>query len=479
MPSFNENLMTKVFILLIIIAFVPPGLKAQHNIEVLIPESYELSNIILALTDYGKADEWEVQKKTAYYKEVMAFFEPVKDHPLLKKVNYSRELWENYLSFRTDAIAFDFDNSGQLKRDFIFYTNEGHNPFDENITLINDFILKSGFRTFYKKHQLLYNSIVANYSGYYMLDTMKQFLQKISGSTTAITSNEKYKIILSPLVNRMNCHRDIDSITKADFPALAISLIENNSKEIENQADRATEIHTIFTEMDHGYVNPVSTQFEKSIETTFINKYWDNNSGYAGLSCFNEYMTWALYDLFLKKHFPLYADSLNTQWHYQNASRGIYASSLFAMKLNELYQNKKSGETLKDLYPKLLKWTEKNQERNKMLMLMLPKKDSIYTLSASNEITLHFTTGINKKLDQINCIALLLKNGKQTNESKTITVTKKDIKWISDGSITIKVNPGYKEFGLIFNWWGCRYPLLSDWDIMLNPQSFILLKQHE
>ena len=152
-----------------------------------------------------------------------------------------------------------------------FYANEVHKPFDENISLINDFIEKSNFRDFYKSHSAIYNSIIANYSTYYMLDTMKAFLEKESG-IVAQSNNEKYKIILSPLVNRMNCHRDIDSVTKADFPTLAISLIENDSKEISNQADRATEIHTIFTEMDHGYVNPITDQLSKSVEKKFINK---------------------------------------------------------------------------------------------------------------------------------------------------------------------------------------------------------------
>ena len=42
-------------------------IKAQESAEIEIPEVYELSNIILALTDYGIEDEWEVQKKTDYY----------------------------------------------------------------------------------------------------------------------------------------------------------------------------------------------------------------------------------------------------------------------------------------------------------------------------------------------------------------------------------------------------------------------------
>lgn len=35
---------------------------AQHNLKVETTESYELCNIILALTKYGRTDKWDVQK---------------------------------------------------------------------------------------------------------------------------------------------------------------------------------------------------------------------------------------------------------------------------------------------------------------------------------------------------------------------------------------------------------------------------------
>ena len=145
----------------IILILISLQIKAQ-TAQIEIPETYELSNIILALTDYGMQDEWEVQKKTDYYQEVLRYFEPVKNHPLLDSVNYSREKWEDYLSFRTDAVVFSFGYDGKLKRDFEFFTNPGHNPFDKNLELINDFIIKSDYRKFYNEHQAFYNRIIDN-----------------------------------------------------------------------------------------------------------------------------------------------------------------------------------------------------------------------------------------------------------------------------------------------------------------------------
>ncbi|HEX2629510.1 MAG TPA: hypothetical protein VHM26_10865, partial [Chitinophagaceae bacterium] len=74
--------MMKLIMTLLACCLLSSHPQAQKKIEVSIPEVYELSNIILALTDYGKADEWEVQKRTNYYNDVINYFEPVKAHPL-------------------------------------------------------------------------------------------------------------------------------------------------------------------------------------------------------------------------------------------------------------------------------------------------------------------------------------------------------------------------------------------------------------
>ncbi len=470
--------MAKTAVALIAFCIYSHQLSARQKVEVLIPEAYELSNIILALTDYGRADEWEVQKHTAYYSDVIKYFEPVKEHPLLDKVNYSRALWEDYLSFRTDASAYKFDDNGRLIRTNSFYANKGHTPFDDNLDLINDFVQKSNYREFYKSQSSRYNAIVGNYSGYYMLDTIKMFLEKESGISESPTGKGKYQIILSPLVGRMNCHRDIDSLTKADFPSLSTALIENNLSDINDEAQRAVEIHTLFTEMDHGYINPITDLFRKDVARQFNTEYWDRESGYQGLNCFNEYMTWALYDIFVKKYFSAIADSISTQWHYQNAQRGFFASSLFSLELKKLYDQKKPTARLKDLYPKLLSRINRDQSKNKDLKLLLPKTDSLYLLPTNGEITLNFSTGLKKKFDKISCIVMRLQNGKSTRERTVLEIMPKDIvKWNSDRSFVLKVNTPYDEFALIFNWWGCRYPVLSDRDIMLTCQSYILLKR--
>ena len=43
---------------------------------------------------------------------------------------------------------------------------------DKNIDLINDFVLKSNYRQFYKDHKDFYDKIVSNYKEYYLLEVL-------------------------------------------------------------------------------------------------------------------------------------------------------------------------------------------------------------------------------------------------------------------------------------------------------------------
>lgn len=164
----------------------------------------------------------------------------------------------------------------------------------------------------------------------------------------------KYIIAISPLVGGQNCHRNIDSCTTVDFPNISKNLILGGAAN--NIANRIVDNHAIFTEMDHGFINPISDKYAKLISANFDVKKWDIGSGYPGLSSFNEYMTWAVYDLFIHENFPAYADSIALQWQYQNASRGFIAQNLFSKKLLELFLSKKAPKKIEEIYEPLLSW---------------------------------------------------------------------------------------------------------------------------
>jgi hypothetical protein len=444
---------------------------SQNKINVILPELYELSNVILALTEYGRTDEWEVLQSTNYYRDVITFFEPVKNHPLLDSVNFSREKWEDYLSFRTDAFAFHFDENNKIYRYIDFYSVAGHTPFDQNLALINDFVEKSNFRTFYKQHKKYYDFIVKNYRKHYFIDKSFEFLNHLIKNQYSEIDDFQYFIVLSPLVYRMNCHRDITNKMVADFPSATPDFL--NGTMINDLSIQLNGNHQIFTEIDHGFVNPISEKYQDIILKKFDVKKWDTSSGYAGVDVFNEYMTWAIWDIFIKENFPEIGDSLITQWQYQNASRGFFAQNIFSAKLLELIGNHKQ-QKLESVYLPLLEWC-KEQEAN----LSIPKIVSFS--NKMNDETNDFVIAIDfseqmTQSDSFELIMSIMENGIEIGKSKNIVI--KDAKWTNSGEkLTFNVGSEYKNFLLLFTCWGIEKPLVSKNGVFLQGNSYIVIKE--
>ena len=349
--------MKKITLLLLIILSIKSF--SQRNLKIELSENYELGNIILALTKYGRTDPWDVQKIPPYYNEIISYFEPVKNHPLLDSVNYSRKDWEKFLGFRTDFYAFSFDKNGSLKRNYPF-NSFGPKEVDKNLELINDFVKKSNYRNFYNQHKNFYNQLMSNYKKYYYIDKSFSFLDKFAPNLKQ-KSNSNYVIAISPLVGGQNCHRDIDNLTTVDFPNIGEDLILGKMEG--NISSRIVDNHSIFTEMDHGYVNPISEKYAELISKNFDLKKWDNKSGYLGINSFNEYMTWAVYDIFIAENFPKEkTDSISNIYWKQNATRGFVAQNLFSKKIIKLH-NKNKSKQLEDLYIPMLKWCKKIENK--------------------------------------------------------------------------------------------------------------------
>lgn len=443
---------------------------SQDDTKIEMTESYELSNIILALTQYGRTDKWDVQKVPPYYDEILAYFEPVKNHPLLDSVNYSRKKWDKFLGFRTDMYAFSFDQNGKLKRDYPF-NSFGPVEVDKNIDLINDFVEKSNYRQFYKNHKAFYDKMVSNYKEYYFVNKSKQFLDKVAEKPKQ-EATKKYIVAISPLVGGQNCHRDINSATAVDFPNICKDLILGNLET--DYSSRIVENHTLFSEMDHGYVNPISDKYEKLITSNFNVEKWDIESGYPGISSFNEYMTWAVYDLFIKENFPEVADSIALQWQYQNVTRGFIAQNLFAKKVSELYFKQKGSKKIENIYKPLLKWCKSIENRISQPTLLNIDTSNFVKTDLSN-FQIEFSEEMNTTGSfQVQIVEY--KNGNQTGKENIVEI--KEGVWTNNGrKLTFKLTTDFEEFIMVFYWWGMDKPFISKNGILLNPQSYILAKK--
>ena len=430
-------------------------------ISVEYPEVYELANIVLALTDYGITDKWQVQKDLDYYHDMRAYFEPFMDHPLLDSVNFSREKWQEYLSYRTDAYAFDLNENYELKRKNDFQAFE-ITTFDKYTSLTEDFAKSSRFKEFFKKNKAYYDEITNSYRKEYLLVEMKDFLIEEFGD---YFTNKKYSVVISPFVYAQNLHRDIDTTWAADFPSVAKQIIEGAG--FEDAEDKSTEIHTLFTEMDHGYVNPTSDQY--NIAPSFDETIWDNESGYgaSGNAVFNEYMTWAVFDIFNEIHFPEFAKKVNLNWHFQNDTRGFSYSYSFAHELKEKYAFYKGRKKVKDLYPEMMEWTKETQSQLSKPIL-LNDSDTLQIKGVKQEIKLLFS----ESMRQLSSFDIVFQYSQWDRETVRIG-EEHNVAWADDGtSVTFDILlPSKSDYYLLLNWWGVSESLTSEKGIQLKALS--------
>ncbi|NQX92900.1 MAG: DUF4932 domain-containing protein [Flavobacteriales bacterium] len=446
--------------------------EEKNLMEARYSETYELANIILALTDYGMTDPSEVHKDFSYANKVQVYFAPVNDHPLLDSVNYSRERWEEFLSFRTDAYAFEFNNGDRLTRTTPFYTNEGVQPFDDHLDLINDFAQKSNFRAFFKEHDNYYQSVCYEYRSTQNLSGIQAFLN-------SEFDNQKFErqriALISSFVGRMNCHRNVDSLTLVDFITLPDYITYDSIKA--NDEELATSYHYLFTELDHGFVNPTSDFYQSALDSCFNAEVWDDESGYnenGGNGVFNEYMTWAVYDLFLKEQFPEVAEEINLYWCYQNESRGFPYAYLFNQELQKLYERKSENETVKDLYPELLAWCSQVENNLSKPRLNIPGDSISIAFTNNTEVSILFSEPMRK--DTI--ITTFLHDGVGSKDTLEISVSRNSLSW-SEDAMTLSFDialPDYSPVSFLqFNWWGAKYPVVSEKGILLKNASYFRL----
>ena len=411
----------------------PSSAPPSEPVAVHFSEAYELANIILALTPYGQSDLFEVYKNSRYYREMRAYFAPAMQHPLLQQANYSRKQWDKYLAFRTDAYAFGFNAQQQLVREFAFHAQGATQPFDSLLAQVNDFARVSEFRAFYRRHQPYYDSLAVAYRQSQHLPEVLDFLTAELGPTQSAARTSHYAVVLSPLVYRMNCHRDVQHVP-TDFAMVPEYLLSGDLRQQPSPAAVLTSIHALFTETDHGFVNPVTSAHGAQVRASFDVKKWDTGSGYdtGEYDTFNEYMTWGVYDLFAYRYFAAQAPLVCQNWAMQNESRGFLASRLFNDQLRALYAKRKKGQTVRDLYPALLAWCRQVQPGlARPAIASCPLQGA--TLTASRRA--HYDITFTGPLREVASFDVLLKTDQPGSRAQRVVLTRaaNNLAWSEQG----------------------------------------------
>lgn len=334
--------------------------KSEGQINVTVPEVYELANIIIAVTDYGIEHPFRVYKEGAYYQEVMDHFSSYRDHPLISSLDFSDERFDRYIRFRENSFAYRFEEDS-IVQDEIYNLVQIPNWFEKYRKEVEDFARVSNFRQFYSDHEDFYKEQSTTYLDRAPIDQMwawleERFPQDISS----------YKVVFSPLIGASHTTTKYQSngFTEVVMFVSGPDYMSEAPDDIENLLLS----RLIFTEIDHNYVNPVTEEHLGSVKQAFSNlDIWNQQNSYRSAKLtFNEYMTWSLAEIYMFEESSPEAFEHFTEVTNRTMieSRGFVRYDAFSDKLLDLYQNQGDQKSIPDLYPLILQWAESIQNQD-------------------------------------------------------------------------------------------------------------------
>lgn len=329
-----------------------------------IPEVYELMNVVFALTEYGKTDA--IYKETPYYREMMTYFSAHKNHRAVHVIDSVLiKSGDDYFNLKMDSYAYQFVGNEIRKGAVYDRISWGEiNSLDPYIRLLTQFAKQSNFRAFYQKHKPYYAGLVTDFRQNVGIPIMKRWLE----TQFPTTHYSAVKVIFSPLVgwnqsaNNFSDNGFTEAQAHVDFP-----FVDAEQKKQPMAITRGQRMKIVFTEINHSYLNPEAEKYSKDVSAAFADlAKWTTPKTpsvnyYNSLSCFEEYMNYALvtlfyYDIFDKKTFGILRTNLEKG---MTTRRGFRRFTEFDQELLKLYQNRKPGQTVADLYPAILAWSAK------------------------------------------------------------------------------------------------------------------------
>jgi hypothetical protein len=352
--------------------------KNNGNIQFDIPETYELANIIWALSPSGKRAT-DLNKEGEYYEKVVNYFKPYMNHPIFKKLDFPDSLYaDKYYEFRENSFAFNFQqrqlgsSSTKLLFNGPYYYVYGSEMADSSLfgklkALVEDFASKSKFRQFYKAYSNYYKKEIRRETELLPVRQMWHWLEKEFPDT----KYNSYRIVFSPLISGSHSTQRYFTFNKTDWFGENVMFICGTDRydkrpELSGKEREGLMSGIVFTEIDHNYVNPVTNKYAKLVDSIFSNRsIWakhGNSSDYYSnpVSVFNEYMTHATFCLYIMDSYVKSNSDyvINNREELMVNRRNFIRFKEFDRELMRIRQEHKDLKVV-DLYPFILEWCKR------------------------------------------------------------------------------------------------------------------------
>jgi hypothetical protein len=185
-------------------------------------------------------------------------------------------------------------------------------------------------------------------------------------------------------------------------------------------------------------------------------------------------MTWALYDLYVQRYFPSVATKVSVDWTLQNETRGFYASALFNHELRKIYDGRKRGQTIKDLYPAFIKRIGALQATLSKPVILDHHLDNNPVEDSTLVFTVRFSEPM-QALPAIDAVCVTKQNNKTQLKKITLTAEDNALTWSEDNTtlrFRLRSMKGFAK--IVFNYpWKTRTTLKNKTGVHLAPYSSI------
>jgi hypothetical protein len=299
---------------------------------------------------------------------VVSYFKRYLNHPVFRKLDFKGDDYNNYYDFRENSFAFSFNNNNKLVwgRPYFYVSGSDRNfnsLFKQLSPLIEDFATQSSYRAFYKSNLAYYQRLKERELELMPVKNMWQWLENQFSDKF-----ESYKVVFSPLISASHSTQNFSSFVDRHWFRETVVFVSGPTifdadKQLNEKQKEGLASGIVFTEIDHNYINPVSSKFKRAIDSIFSKReVWTSAGGDTKFyespeSVFNEYMTHAVFCLYVLDNYDsALADFIIKKREALMVEHRHYIKFReFDRRLIEL-RNQHKGEKVSDLFPQIIGW---------------------------------------------------------------------------------------------------------------------------